>query len=77
MIANVITISSEIHSGTPVFTNTRVPVKILFDYIKGGDTIMEFLNDFPSVSKEQVEQILDFFELFITFNTSKNEESVA
>ncbi len=58
MIAKVITISAEIQSGTPIFTNTRVPVKILFDYLKGGDTIAEFLNDYPSVSKEQVEQLL-------------------
>lgn len=60
MIAKVITISSEIQSGTPVFTNTRVPVKILFDYLKGGDNISEFLNDYPSVNKKQVEQLLAF-----------------
>lgn len=58
MIANVRTISSEIQSSTSVFTNTRVSAKILFDYLKGGDTIAEFLNDYPSVSKEQVEQLL-------------------
>ncbi|MCB0582298.1 MAG: DUF433 domain-containing protein [Phaeodactylibacter sp.] len=62
MIADVITISPEIQSGTPVFAGTRVPIKILFDYLKGGDTIGEFLNDFPSVRREQVEQLLDFVE---------------
>jgi len=49
MTTNIITISPEIQSGSPVFTNTRVPVKNLFDYLKGGDTIDEFLHDFPSV----------------------------
>ncbi|MCO6492588.1 MAG: DUF433 domain-containing protein [Phaeodactylibacter sp.] len=68
MIAGVITISPEIQSGTPVFAGTRVPIKILFDYLKGGDTIEEFLNDFPSVRREQVEQLLEFVENLVTFN---------
>jgi uncharacterized protein (DUF433 family) len=58
MIANVITISADIQSGTPVFAGTRVPVKNLFDYLKAGDSIEEFLQDFPSVSKEQVAELL-------------------
>ena len=58
MLADLITISPEIQSGTPVFAKTRVPVKILFDYLKNGDTIEEFLYDFPSVRKEQVIQLL-------------------
>lgn len=77
MIANVITISPEIQSGTPVFAGTRVPIKNLFDYLKGGDTIEEFLNDFPSVKKEQVNQLLEFVENFVTFNTSPYEKSAA
>lgn len=68
MIADVITILPEIQSGTPVFAGTRVPIKILFDYLKGGDTIEEFLNDFPSVRKEQVDQLLGFAEQLVTFN---------
>jgi uncharacterized protein (DUF433 family) len=59
MIANVITISPKIQSGTPVFTNTRVPMKNLFDYLKAGDTTEDFLNDFPSVTKEQVETVIN------------------
>lgn len=43
----------EIVSGTPVFVGTRVPVKALLDYLEGGETIEEFLDDFPSVSREQ------------------------
>ena len=54
----VITISPEIQSGEPVLFGTRVPVKNLFDYLKGGDTIDEFLSDFPSVEKEQVLALL-------------------
>jgi uncharacterized protein (DUF433 family) len=42
-----------IMSGTPVFVGTRVPVKNLFDYIEAGDTLDEFLEDFPGVSKKQ------------------------
>src|SRR5438045_4776771 len=43
----------EILSGTPVFVGTRVPVQSLFDYIEGGDTIDEFLRQFPSVTRAQ------------------------
>ena len=39
--------------GTPVFVGTRVPVRSLFVYIEGGETIDEFLRQFPSVSREQ------------------------
>ena len=44
----------EIVSGTPVFVGTRVPAQALLDYLEGGETIDEFLDDFPSVSREQV-----------------------
>ncbi len=57
-ISEIITISSNIQSGEPVFTDTRVPVKNLFDYLKAGDTLEEFLNDFPSVKKIQVIELL-------------------
>src|SRR6266849_3572464 len=43
----------EILSGTPVFVGTRVPIRSLFDYIEGGDTLDEFLRQFPSVGREQ------------------------
>lgn len=45
-----------------------MPIKILFDYLKGGDTIEEFLNDFPSVSKVQVTKLLDLLESHVVFN---------
>jgi uncharacterized protein (DUF433 family) len=43
----------EIVSGTPVFVGTRVPAQALLDYLEGGETIDEFLDDFSSVSREQ------------------------
>ena len=64
---NLITISSDIHSGTPVFANTRVPVKNLFDYLKAGDSLEDFLLDFPSVTKEHAIKILQLAENTLTF----------
>ncbi len=43
----------EILSGTPVFVGSRVPVQSLFDYLEGGETLDEFLRQFPSVRREQ------------------------
>ena len=43
----------EILSGTPVFVGTRVPAQSLFDYLEGGDTLDEFLRQFPSVKRGQ------------------------
>ncbi|MCD4789783.1 MAG: DUF433 domain-containing protein [Bacteroidales bacterium] len=74
MTSNVITISQGIQSGAPVFTGTRVPVKNLFDYLIGGDTIEEFLNDFPSVSKDQVTKLLVLMENIFTFDTAEAYE---
>lgn len=67
----VITISDDIQSGEPVFSGTRVPVKNLFDYIKGGDTIDEFLEGFPSVSREQVLELLSLAEHTFTFSEAE------
>ena len=49
----------EILGGTPVFVGTRVPVKSLFDYLEGGETLDEFLRQFPSVKREQAIAALD------------------
>jgi uncharacterized protein (DUF433 family) len=48
----------DILGGIPVFNGTRVPVLNLIDYLTTGETIDEFLNDFPSVSREQVVQLI-------------------
>jgi uncharacterized protein (DUF433 family) len=49
----------EILGGTPVFVGTRVPVQSLFDYLEGGETLDEFLRQFPSVKREQAVGALD------------------
>jgi len=49
----------QILGGVPVFVGTRVPVKALYDYLEGGDTLDEFLDDFPSVSREQAVAALE------------------
>jgi len=56
---SVITSNAEVLSGTPVFADTRVPVKNLIDCLEAGYSIDEFLKDFPSVSKAQVIQVLE------------------
>jgi len=55
----LITTSPERLSGTPVFAGTRVPVQTLIDYLAGGDTLDEFLIDFPSVSREHAIAVLE------------------
>ena len=49
----IIHVDREILGGTPVFCGTRVPVKALYDYLEAGDSLDEFLDDFPSVSRQQ------------------------
>ncbi len=45
--------------GTPVFAGTRVPVRNLFDYLEAGDSLDEFLEEFPSVTREQAVAVLE------------------
>ncbi|HBE16685.1 MAG TPA: hypothetical protein DEG17_01320 [Cyanobacteria bacterium UBA11149] len=52
--SSIINVSSEIMGGTPVFVGTRVPVQTLFDYLKAGESIDDFLDGFPTVTKDQV-----------------------
>ena len=49
----VVKIDPEIMSGAPCFAGTRVPARSLIDYIEGGDTLDEFLEQFPTVSRKQ------------------------
>lgn len=49
----------DILGGTPVFVGTRVPVKTLYDYLEAGDSLDEFLNDFPSVTRDQAVAALE------------------
>ena len=50
--------SAEILGGTPVFAGTRVPVRTLIDYLEAGQPLDEFLDDFPTVSREHAAAVL-------------------
>jgi uncharacterized protein (DUF433 family) len=56
---SVIKVDPEIMSGAPCFSGTRVPIQNLIDYLEGGDSIGEFLEDFPTVTREQVISFLE------------------
>jgi len=49
----------EIMGGTPVFVSTRVPLQNLIDYLEGGESVEDFLDAFPSVSREQVIAVIE------------------
>ena len=53
MKSNVVKVDPEIMSGTPCFAGTRVPIQILIDYFEGGETLDDFLEQYPTVSREQ------------------------
>ena len=55
----VIQCSKSILGGTPVFRGTRVPIKTLIDYLEAGDRLDDFLEDFPTVTREQTLQVLE------------------
>jgi uncharacterized protein (DUF433 family) len=55
----LVEIDPEKMSGTPVFVGTRVPIKNLFDYLEGGDSVEVFLDDFPTVTRDQVLGVLE------------------
>ena len=57
---DIIVKDPEILGGTPVFRGTRVPFQALLDYLEGGQTLDEFLDDFPTVSKEAAVAALEF-----------------
>jgi uncharacterized protein (DUF433 family) len=59
MNTDLITTDPEILGGTPVFKGTRVPVKTLFDYLEDDYSLEEFLECFPSVTREQACQVLE------------------
>jgi len=61
-----INIDPETMGGTPVFTGTRVPIQTLFDYIEGGDALNEFLDDYPTVSKEAAIKVLEMAKQSLT-----------
>jgi len=56
---SLVTRDPEIMSGAPCFAGTRVPVKSLFEYLEGSSTLEEFLEDFPSVSRDAAVAVLE------------------
>lgn len=57
-----ITRDPEIHSGAPVFTGTRIAVKVLFDYLADGQSVDAFVKHYPSVSRDQAVAALEEVE---------------
>jgi uncharacterized protein (DUF433 family) len=57
--SSIVSASSEVMGGTLVFAGTRVPVETLLDYLKAGESVDDFLEGFPTVSREQVVGLLE------------------
>ncbi|MBA2760361.1 MAG: DUF433 domain-containing protein [Segetibacter sp.] len=72
-IRDIINIDNDILGGQPVFKGTRVPVESLFDHLEASVPLEEFLDDFPTVSKEQAIALLDIANKLVT---SKNAEQL-
>ncbi len=68
-----ISIDPETMGGTPVFTGTRVSIQSLFDYIETGETLEEFLENFPSVTREQSIEVLEKARQAVTTEKNLNE----
>jgi uncharacterized protein (DUF433 family) len=75
MPSKIINFDPEIMSGTPVFYGTRVPIQSLFDWLE-TETLDEFLENFPTVSREQALEVLRFAEELVTSPDILNENSV-
>ncbi|HEU4325533.1 MAG TPA: DUF433 domain-containing protein [Roseiflexaceae bacterium] len=67
---SVISRDQDILGGTPVFVGTRVPVQTLLDYLEHGQSLSEFLDDFPSVEHEQAIMILEQLKQILLTQTA-------
>ena len=77
-LQDFITIDPDTLSGQPVFKGTRVPIESLFDHLEAGISLDEFLDDFPTVSKDQAIAILEIANRLMTAkNVAKLYEAVA
>ena len=65
MTGQLITRDPEIMGGTPVFRGTRVPFQTLLDYLEGGETLDEFLDDFPTVTREVAIAALEHAKMLV------------
>ena len=59
---SVVTTSRDVMSGTPVFRGTRVPIKNLLDFLAAGDSLGEFLEQFPTVTRDQAVALVEVAE---------------
>ena len=64
----VIDTNAEILGGTPVFAGTRVPVRILIEYLEAGDRLDDFLENYPTVSQDQAIEVLKRAKAALTSN---------
>lgn len=76
-LQQLIVSNPNILGGEPVFQGTRVPVRILFQHLEKGITLEEFLDDFPTVSREQAVSLLAFFENVITAENLEKLDEIA
>ena len=58
----IVSVSPDVMSGAPVFRGTRVPIKNLLDYLAAGDSLDEFLDQFPTVKREQAVALIELAE---------------
>mgnify|MGYP002778694628 CR=1 FL=1 len=72
-VKDYINIDKDILSGNPVFRGTRVPIQTLFDHLEKGVSLDEFLDDFPTVQKEQAVAVIEIASKIVT---SKNIEQI-
>ncbi len=65
----------EIMGGTPVFVGTRVPVQTMFDHLKAGDPLAEFLDDFPTVARDQAIATLEEAQAYLLTQAISDADS--
>jgi uncharacterized protein (DUF433 family) len=70
-----VTVDPNILGGTPVFSGTRVPIEALLENLEAGVSLDEFLENFPTVSREQAVEIIEFSRSTLTRLTMINENS--
>ena len=70
MKGKIVNIDPEILGGTPVFNGTRVPVKNLFDYLEAGKSIDEFVEDFDTIKKKQIIELLEMSNKLVCNSTT-------
>ncbi len=63
--------SEDVLSGAPVFAGTRVPVRTLIDYLEAGERLDDFLDDFPTVRREQALALLELVKTMLLTDTDE------